>query len=87
MKYFAGMLLGIMVFASAAMADSPRITNYNYSPSDALHPFKLISLAARPPLGFASLFVKGTYWVLDVDPVNRAFNIDTDPSMNIDSDY
>jgi len=87
MKYFAGMLLGMMIFASAAMADSSRITNYNYSPSDALHPFKLVSLAVRPPLGLASLFVKGTYWVFDVDPISRAFNIETDPSMNIDSDY
>jgi len=87
MKYLAGMLLGMMIFASAAMADSTRITNYNYSPSDALHPFKLISLAMRPPLGVATLFVKGTYWVLDVDPINRAFNIESDPSMNIDADY
>jgi hypothetical protein len=87
MKYFAGMLLGMMIFASAAMADSSRITNYKYSPSDALHPFKLVSLAMRPPLGLASLFVKGTYWVFDVDPISRAFNIETDPSMNIDSDY
>ena len=87
MKYLAGTLLGMMIFASAAMADSTRITNYNYSPSDALHPFKLISLAMRPPLGVATLFVKGTYWVLDVDPINRAFNIESDPSMNIDADY
>lgn len=87
MKYIAASVLGIMLFASTAFSAEPQITQYNYNPSDALHPFKLISLAGRPPIALANVFVKGAYWVIDVDPIRRAFNIEHSPSLNIDEDY
>ena len=87
MKYLAGLVLGLMIFGSTAFAQAPPITDYNYNPGDALHPFKLNSLAMRPPVGIASVFVKGTYYVFDVDPIRRAFNIEYDPRINIDEDY
>ena len=87
MKYFGALILCLMLFASSAMAEGPQITDYNYSPGDALHPFKLTSLALRPPLALTSVFVRGTYWVFNVDPIRRAFNIEYNPTMNIDGDY
>lgn len=87
MKYIITVVLGTMMFASAAFADEPEITEYNYNPGDALHPFKLISLAGRPPIAITNVFVKGTYWVLDVDPIRRAFNIEHSPSLHMDDDY
>lgn len=87
MRYVAGFILGMMLFASSAMAQAPQITNYNYNPGDALHPFKLLSLAIRPPLAITSVFVKGTYWVFDVDPIRRGFNIEYSPTISIDEDY
>ena len=68
MKYIATMVLGTMMFASAAFGAAPEITDYSYNPSDALHPFKIISLVGRPPIAITNVFVKGAYWVLDVDP-------------------
>jgi hypothetical protein len=58
-----------------------------YDPADALHPFKLISLAIRPPIAILNIFVKGGYYVIDSDPLRRAFDIDYQPFMNIDEDY
>ena len=48
---------------------------------------KLTSLALRPPLAITSVFVKGTYWVFNTDPIRRVFNIEYSPTMNIDEDY
>lgn len=87
MKYLAATFLGIMMFAASAIAAEPEITDYNYQPDDALHPFKLISLAGRPPIAITSVFVKGTYFVFDVDPIRRVFNIESRPSMYMDEDY
>ncbi len=87
MKYFAALMLGLMLFVSSAGAESPQITNYRYDPGDALHPFKLISLAIRPPLGLTNIFVKGGYWVFDSEPIRRAFNIEYSPTISIDEDY
>ncbi len=58
-----------------------------YDPADALHPFKLISLAIRPPIAILNIFVKGTYYVIDSDPLRRAFDIDYQPFISIDEDY
>jgi hypothetical protein len=87
MKYFAALILGILFFASNAGAQAPQITDYKYNPGDALHPFKLTSLALRPPLAITNVFVKGTYWVFNTDPIRRVFNIEYSPTMNIDDDY
>jgi len=87
MKYIAAMVLGIMMFTSAAFSAEPQITQYRYNPGDALHPFKLMSLAVRPPVALANVFVKGGYWVLDVDPIRRAFDIEYNTSQDIDEDY
>lgn len=87
MKYITGLLLGILMFGSSAMAAGPQITNYSYNPGDALHPFKLLSLAIRPPIGLTSIFVKGGYWVFDSEPIRRGFNIEYSPTINIDEDY
>ena len=87
MKYILATFLGAMMFAASAMAAEPEITDYNYHPGDALHPFKLISLAGRPPIAVTSVFVKGTYFVFDVDPIRRIFNIEHNPGMYMDEDY
>lgn len=87
MKYFAVFILGLVLFASSAGAQAPQITDYKYNPGDALHPFKLMSLALRPPLALTSVFVRGTYWVFNSDPIRRAFNIEYNPTINIDQDY
>jgi hypothetical protein len=58
-----------------------------YDPSDALHPFKLISLAIRPPIAILNIFVKGGYYVIDSEPLRRAFDIDYQPFISIDEDY
>ncbi|MEQ9619379.1 MAG: hypothetical protein RIG61_09430 [Deltaproteobacteria bacterium] len=87
MKYITGLILGVLLFGSSAMAGNPQITNYSYNPGDALHPFKLLSLAIRPPIAITNVFVKGGYWVLDSDPIRRGFNIEYSPTINIDEDY
>ena len=87
MKYLAALVLGTMIFASSAFAAEPDITDYNYHPGDALHPFKLRSLAGRPPIAVTSVFVRGTYFVFNVDPIRRVFNIEHDPGLNMDEDY
>jgi hypothetical protein len=58
-----------------------------YDPAEALHPFKLISLAIRPPIAILNIFVRGTYYVLDSEPIRRAFDIDYEPRLSIDEDY
>lgn len=88
MKRIISILLLVLMFSSTGFSQvvNRQITNYNPSP-DALHPFKLASLVIRPPLGLFSIFVKGGYWVLDSEPVRRAFNIDYETSMTLDEDY
>jgi hypothetical protein len=61
--------------------------NHKYKLSDPLHPFKLMSLALRPPLAVTSVFVKDTYWVSDREPIRRMFDIEYNPTINIDEDY
>jgi hypothetical protein len=87
MKYIAAMVLGIMMFTSAAFSAEPQITQYRYNLGDALHPFKLMSLAVRPPVALANVIVRSGYWVLDVDSIRRAFNIEYSTSQDIDEDY
>ena len=87
MKYLMATLLGVMMFTTSAFAAAPQITVYSYNPGDALHPFKLVSLVARPPIALLSIFVKGGYWVLDTDPIRRAFNIEYTHTINLDEDY
>ena len=87
MKYFSVLMLCLMLFASSAFAQAPQITDYKYNPGDALHPFKLMSLALRPPLALTNVIVKGTYWVFNTDPIRRAFDIEYSHTMNIDQDY
>lgn len=88
MKRVILILLLVVMFSSTAFSQvvNRQITSYNPSP-DALHPFKLVSLVIRPPIGLLSIFVKGGYWVLDSEPIRRAFNIDYDTSMTLDEDY
>ena len=86
MRYFALSILGFMLFVSSAYAQAPQITDYKYNPGDALHPFKLMSLALRPPLAVTSVFVKGAYWVFNSEPIRRVFDIDYNPRINIDED-
>ena len=88
MKRVIVIVLLVVVFSSTAFSQTVnrQITSYNPSPN-ALHPFKLASLVIRPPIGLLSIFVKGGYWVLDSEPIRRAFNIDYDASMTLDEDY
>ena len=88
MKRVIAIVLLVVVFSSTAFSQTVnrQITSYNPSPN-ALHPFKLASLVIRPPIGLLSIFVKGGYWVLDSEPIRRAFNIDYDASMTLDEDY
>lgn len=58
-----------------------------YDPAEALHPFKLISLAIRPPIAILNIFVRGGYYVLDSEPIRRAFDIDYQSRISIDEDY
>ncbi|MGH7886160.1 MAG: hypothetical protein ACRENO_10745 [Thermodesulfobacteriota bacterium] len=85
MRILIAIVFSVSLFASTASAQ--RITDYNYNPGDALHPFKWASLAIRPPLGLLSLFIKGGYWVTDTDPIQRIFNIEYNPTIRIDEDY
>jgi len=89
MKKILTVVFAILIFTSTAFAQSPmtrQVTSYNPSPN-ALHPFKLLSIVIRPPIGLFSIFVKGGYWVLDSEPTRRAFNIDYQPIMFVDEDY
>lgn len=87
MKRVIAILLLVVMFSSTAFSQVKRqITSYNPSPN-ALHPFKLAGLVIAPPIALLSIFVKGGYWVLDSEPIRRAFNIDYDASMTIDEDY
>ncbi len=85
MKTLIAIVFCASLFASTASAQ--RITDYNYNPGDALHPFKLVSFVMRPPLGLLNIFVKGGYWIKDTDPLQRAFNIEYKPIIRIDEDY
>ena len=88
MKRVIAILLLVVMFSSTGYSQvvNRQITNYNPSP-DALHPFKLAGLVIAPPIALLSIFVKGGYWVLDSEPIRRAFNIDYDTSMTLDEDY
>ena len=88
MKLVQAFALGILIFASSAFAQSPGQQEITvYDPADAIHPFKLISLVLRPPIGLINIFIKGTYWVFDSEPIRRGFNIDYQPRITIDEDY
>lgn len=88
MKFVRIVILGIFFFASSAFAQGPGQQEITvYDPADAIHPFKLLSLVIRPPVALVNLFVKGGYWIFDSHPIRRAFNIDYQPTMNIDEDY
>ncbi len=85
-KLILTVLLGVMMSTSVSLAQVDReITKYD--PDTALHPFRLISLFARPPLAIVGIFVKGFYHVIDTDPIRRGFNIDTQRGLRIDEDY
>ena len=85
MRYILGSILGLFLLTSVGF--SQQITDYHLNPGDTLHPFKLISFPLRPPLGLLNIFVKGGYWVLDSEPINRAFNIEYNTRLRLDSDY
>lgn len=76
-----------MLFVLSARAQAPQIIDYSYNSGDALHQFKLLSFAIRRPLAITSVFVKGTYWVFDSEPIRRGFNIEYSPTISIDEDY
>lgn len=85
MRYILGSILGLLLFTSVSF--SQQITDYHYNPGDATHPFKLVSLVMRPPVGLLNVFVKGGYWFLDSEPTRRAFNIEYPVSFRVDEDY
>ncbi len=88
MKWFHAVALGILIFASSAFALGPGQQEITvYDPADAIHPFKLLSLVIRPPVGLINIFIKGGYWVLDSEPIRRGFNIDYQQRFSIDEDY
>jgi hypothetical protein len=87
MKFIYALLLSLLIASSALAQGAGQKEITVYDPADALHPFKLISLFARPPIGLLNIFVKGGYWVLDSEPIRRGFNIDYRPTFNIDEDY
>ncbi|MER3446643.1 MAG: hypothetical protein C4291_07260 [Candidatus Dadabacteria bacterium] len=88
MKIIYYALLILTLSTSFAFAQGPAEREITvYDPADAFHPFKLISLAIRPPIALLNIFVRGGYYVLDSYPIRRAFDIDYQPSMDIDEDY
>lgn len=88
MKTIFILLLAILISTSFALAQGPgQVEITVYDPENALHPFKLISLSIRPPIALLNIFVKGGYYVLDSEPIRRAFNIDFQPRISIDEDY
>jgi|GEM_PF-966577 hypothetical protein len=88
MKIIYCALLILTLSASLVFAQGPGEKEITvYDPADALHPFRLISLAIRPPIAILNIFVMGTYYVLDAEPIRRAFDIDYQPMMYIDEDY
>ncbi len=88
MKLIYSLIVAILIFTSFAFAQGPGQEEITvYDPADALHPFKLISLFSRPPIALLNIFVKGGYYVLDSEPIRRAFDIDYQTRINIDEDY
>jgi hypothetical protein len=88
MKIIYSALLILTLLTSFAFAQGPGEKEITvYDPVDALHPFKLISLAIRPPIAILNIFVKGTYYILDSEPLRRAFDIDYQQRISIDEDY
>ncbi len=88
MKIIYCALLILTLLTPLAFAQGPAEREITvYDPADAFHPFKLISLAIRPPIAILNIFVRGGYHVLDSDPIRRAFDIDYEPRLSIDEDY
>jgi hypothetical protein len=88
MKIIYSALLILMLSTSLTFAQGAAQREITvYDPADALHPFKLISLAIRPPIAILNIFVKGGYYVLDSEPIRRGFDIDYQPFISIDEDY
>jgi len=82
------LFLAILISTSFALAQGPGQQEITvYDPADALHPFKLISLSIRPPIALLNIFIKGGYYVLDSEPIRRAFDIDYPTRFSIDEDY
>ncbi|MEE9252161.1 MAG: hypothetical protein V3U74_02290 [Thermodesulfobacteriota bacterium] len=85
-KLFVTLMLFLMMSTSIAFGQGKREITI-YDPLDAIHPFKLLSLIARPPLAILNIFVRGGYYVLDSQPTRRAFNIEFKTTMLVDEDY
>ncbi|MCH8029029.1 MAG: hypothetical protein IH874_03760 [Candidatus Dadabacteria bacterium] len=85
-KLFVTLMLFLMMSTSIAFGQGKREITI-YDPLDAIHPFKLLSLIARPPLAILNIFVRGGYYVLDSQPTRRAFNIEFKTTMSVDEDY
>lgn len=86
MKYVLIVLIAVFLYTPFSHAQARRDITV-YDPLTAIHPFKLISLAIRPPIGLLNIFIKGGYYVLDAEPFRRAFLIDYDSTLRIDEDY
>ncbi|MEM4657992.1 MAG: hypothetical protein QXX77_06165 [Candidatus Methanosuratincola sp.] len=85
-RLIAGVLLALVMSSSTSFAQvGKEITVYD--PDTALHPIRLISLFARPPIALLNTFVRGGYYVLDSDPIRRGFDIDTKSGLSLDEDY
>ncbi|MEM4409861.1 MAG: hypothetical protein QXI19_14075 [Candidatus Caldarchaeum sp.] len=85
-RLIAGVLLLLVMSTSLSFAQAGKEITV-YDPDDALHPIRLISLFARPPIALLNVFVRGGYYVLDSEPIRRGFNIDTKSELTLDEDY
>ena len=85
-KVFLSAVLVLVMASTAAFARGDRDITY-YEADTALHPFKVISLALRPPLALLNVFVRGGYYFIDSHPIRRAFNTDTRARFSMDEDY
>lgn len=86
MKFLITALLILSLSAPAAFAQARRDITV-YDPLTAIHPFKLLAMVIRPPIGLLTILVKGGYYFLDSDPIRRGFNIEYESTIRIDEDY
>ncbi len=86
MRILLTLMLFFMMSATVAFGQVRKEITV-YDPLDAIHPFKLLGTFIRPPIAVFDIWIRGAYFVLDSDPIRRAFNIEYRATFNIDEDY
>lgn len=86
MKHLIIIIFALMMFSNPTFGQVKEITEYD--PVTAIHPFRIAGLVIAPPVAILDIFFKGFYYVLDSDPIRRAFNVDVRQTfIVIDQDY